>query len=864
MPRPGFTRQRLGEVGWAAAGSLVLTGWAFPALAQDAQGASTARPAAARAKAEAEDTEVDELTVVAGRVQRRGEVIGDIPPEFVMSPRDIRAAGVSSVSELLTFLAPETASARGRGGERPVVLINGARVSSFTEVRDIPTEAIVRAEVLPEEVSLKYGYRADQRVVNLILRRRFNATSVEASANAPTAGGASGQDATVTHFRIQKDTRTQLSVKASRTAPLLESERDLVSQPQAAIVVGAPAGFTEQPYRTLSPETASASINAVTTHAFGNGVSATLNASLEASDSKARLGLANNTIVVPATNPFSPYGADVRVLRYDGGLKAIRRNTDSQTAHLGGALNGAKSGWTWSATANLDRAATRSVTDSALSPAALQAAVSAGDPAVDPFGAIPADYLRYGAPDRAKSVLTTADADVVVNGALFNAPAGAVSATFKVGGEAYDIDGESRRRGVERTTDLSRQVGEAQASFDLPIASRRKGVLAPLGELSLNANFALDQLSDFGTLTTYGFGVNWSPVKPLRLIASFTEEDGAPTIQQLGDPETVTPGVRVFDFVRGETVEVTQVGGGDPSLVADNRRVAKLGLTFKPFEKQNLTFRADYVRTRIEDAIASFPTATAQIEAAFPDRFIRDANGQLLQVDVRPVNFDREDRQQLRWGFTFAKSFGPTRPPGQGANFPGRDGGPRGDGPPPGGFGGGRGGGGRGAFGGGPPGGGTLNFAVFHTWTFQDDILIRQGVPKLDLLNGSASGTSGGTPRHQVEVQAGGGKNGFGLRLEGKWRSATDVRGGLVGAEDLHFSDLTTVGLRVFADLGRQPFAKGRPWLRGTRVTLSVDNIFDEKQKVRAGDGTTPITYQPDYLDPQGRVVKLALRKIFF
>ena len=132
------------------------------------------------------------------------------------------------------------------------------------------------AEVLPEEVSLKYGYRADQRVVNLILRRRFNATSAEASADAPTAGGTSGQDATVTHFRIQNNTRTQLSVKASRATALLESERDLVSEPQEAIVVGAPAGVTEQPYRTLSPETASASINGVATRSFGNGVSATL------------------------------------------------------------------------------------------------------------------------------------------------------------------------------------------------------------------------------------------------------------------------------------------------------------------------------------------------------------------------------------------------------------------------------------------------------------------------------------------------------------------------------------------------------------------------------------------------------------
>jgi len=34
-------------------------------------------------------------------------------------------------------------------------------------------------EILPEEVALKYGYPAVQRVVNIVLRRRFRTTTVE-------------------------------------------------------------------------------------------------------------------------------------------------------------------------------------------------------------------------------------------------------------------------------------------------------------------------------------------------------------------------------------------------------------------------------------------------------------------------------------------------------------------------------------------------------------------------------------------------------------------------------------------------------------------------------------------------------------
>ncbi|MDA4834198.1 hypothetical protein NY536_22425, partial [Enterobacter hormaechei] len=58
-----------------------------------------------------------------------------------LDPADIRAYGVSSVSDLLTELSPQTTS--GVGGP-PVVLLDGKRIAGFQEIRDIPTEAIAR------------------------------------------------------------------------------------------------------------------------------------------------------------------------------------------------------------------------------------------------------------------------------------------------------------------------------------------------------------------------------------------------------------------------------------------------------------------------------------------------------------------------------------------------------------------------------------------------------------------------------------------------------------------------------------------------------------------------------------------------
>jgi hypothetical protein len=430
---------------------------------------------------------------------------------------------------------------------------------------------------------------------------------------------------------------------------------------------------------------------------------------------------------------------------------------------------------------------------------------------------------------------------------------------------------------------LSRDQERVQLNVDVPIASRRLGVLTGLGNLSVNGNARFEHYSDFGTLHTLGGGVNWSPVVPLSLIASITDEEGPPSMQQLGNPVLTTPNVRVYDFTRGETADVTQISGGNPALRHDHRRVWKLSGTLKPIRDKDLSITAEYTNERINDPIASFPIATPAIEAAFPNRFTRDPSGRLIGIDARPLNFQRSERQQLRWGVNFMAPFGKARRP----NFPGAGaggfgalgfGGGGGGQGGAGGAQGGRGGGGAGGFRGGGGGGGggrggfgqgRLQLAVYHTWTFKDQILVAPGLPALDLLNGSAIGSNGGQSRHQVEVQAGLFRNGLGARLTGSWQSATVVRGaaGVGGANstDLFFSPMATLNLRLFADLGQQiSLVRKHPWVRGARISFSVDNIFDTRLRVRDATGATPLSYQPGYIDPVGRTIRLSLRKMFF
>ena len=868
---------------------------AMPAAAGAQQAVPTAPAPATPAPPQEEDAVSDEPEIIVrGTRGLPGAVIGDITPEQQLGPADIRSYGVNSVAELLAELSPQTRSGRGSGGQ-PVVLLNGRRISGFQEIGNLPTEAIQRVDILPEEVALKYGYRADQRVVNFVLRRRFRATALELSDRFATEGGRNAGEVEADLVQIARDTRTTIHAERNAATALLESERDIA--PLATVPLGRNGAAVDQTrFRTLQPANNSFTLNAVHARALGRA-SASLNGSVTKTRSTGSFGL-------PTVSLLTPTGTVLRAI--DEGYP-LRQRSETLNARLGSTVNGdfASGRWRWTVTGNYDRTESRTTTDVGVDASAFQARLDAGDPTANPLGPLgPADIIPL-AGNRGLSTSSTAGLNGLLNGSLFDLPAGPVSTSVRVGVDTLDFSSRSFRNGLDSTGRVSRDSGSGQLNVDVPLTSRGRAVLAGVGTLSVNGNLAVERLSDFGTLTTLGYGLNWSPIDEVRVIASVTAEENAPSAQQLGNPQVLTPNVRVFDFVRGTTATVTSLSGGNPFLRADDRHTTKLGVTVKPKRALDLTFTANYVSARTDDPIAGFPAATAAIERAFPDRFARDTAGNLLRVDTRPINFARTERSELRYGFNLALPLkskvqkqlelfragrGPNpfegltppggfrRPDGAGTPGPAAGDGGRGQGArgpsggqESGGFRGGGGpGGGRGGFGGGGPGGGggRLQFAAFHTWHFTDRVLVADGGPSLDLLDGDAIGGSGGQPRHEVEVQAGYFNNGLGVRLSGNYRNATEVRGGTNAASStgtLNFGDLATADLRVFADFGqRLDLIRKHPWLRGVRVTLGLQNVLNSRQRVTDATGTVPVNFQPGYVDPLGRSVRLSVRKLFF
>lgn len=909
------------------------------------------------------DTDGDEIVVIAESF--RGQVDAPQPPVLTLDEAEISTYGASSIAELLDAISPQTGSGRGRGEGRPVILLNGQRISSFRELRAIPPEAIKRLEVLPEEVALRFGYPPDKRVVNFILKDPFSSKQLAGEYNVPTRGGTDDWKLEGGLLTIKGASRANLEAKIEETSLLTEAERGVIQAEPAA-----PGELDPADFRSLVAQNRQITLNGTLTRGIGEeglGGSVTGNAAYTRTDTRSLSGL----------DPVL--------------LDPLERSSASDVFEAGLALNKPLGSWQFTATANGSYSETTTEVDQRADDGALL------DPGFD----------------TALTKATSIGSLATLAGKPFLLPAGEAALTLDAGLD-YDRSDNRDSRSDLGATILDRTNVSAGVNLSLPITSRREGFLDAVGDITLNLSGGLNHLSDFGTLTDWSAGLTWRPTEKLSLQASYIVEEAAPSLSQLGAPEIVTLNVPVFDFVNGRNELISITSGGNPFLLAEKRRDIKLSANWElPFlRRSNLI--VEYFRNRSNDVTQSFPLLTPAIESAFPDRVTRDAAGNLVAIDSRAVTYDKIESSRMRWGFNISGQLGrgndasegggdqrgsregfARRPPpsetgeasgGGGARqapvparwaafrvqFCGPEGGsppdpstypeevqqrlrgadgqidtqrfqrmrervcsaegakgppsfdPQrfqrmravlcGDTPPDpaalpermrerllapdgtvdaeklaaakdrvcnrdGGPGQGRGGsegeggpdrassgsgGPRMPFGRGGPPGGRWNLSLYHTWRFSDEITIAPGLPVLDQLAGDAIG-AGGVPRHEIEAEGGLFKDGYGLRLNGTWRAPATVRGtDALGSSDLRFGSTFNVDARLFVNLDQQESLMARaPWLKGTRVSFTVDNVFDNRQKVTDENGVTPLAYQRAFREPRGRVVGIDIRKMF-
>ncbi len=774
-----------------------------------------------------------------------GTVDAAQPPLVTLNEADIASYGASSLTELLAAVAPQTGSGRGRGGGRPVILMNGQRISNFREMQGFSPEAVRRMEVLPEEVALRYGFPPNQRVINFILKDNFSSRTIDGEYNVPTRGGFADSEATLSLLRISGASRLNLNAYVEDTSLLTEAERGIVQPAGAAPrVAGDPDPAL---YRSLIADSRDFGFNGSWSRGLGEkGLGGSLSANLSYARNDSR----------------SLSGLDSVVLTSPGGSSALRTlagplsRVGSTDRFAGGTtLNKVLGTWQFTGTVDASFADSKSVVDRRRDLSGLVIAAASGGLAIG--SALPA--MAKPGSDVAVSKDVSITSLLTLAGSPFRLPAGTASMTIK-GGFAFTRSDNSDTRSALANVQLKRGDLSAGINLALPITSRNEQALGGIGDISLNVSAGLNRLSDFGILNDWSAGINWAPTGKLNLQASYIVNEAAPSLQMLGNPAQPSFNVAVFDFARGESVLVTAIVGGNPGLTRERQRDLKFSANWQlPISGANLI--AEYFRNRSNDVTADFPLLTPAIEAAFPGRAVRDASGRLVSIDRRPVTFAATQGERLRWGINLSGSIGKP-PPVRGEGGPPRGAGMGGMG------GGGPGGGGMGRMmgmmGGGGGGQGRWNLSAYHTVRFSDQVTIAPGGAVLDLLGGDAL-SGGGVARHSLEIEGGAYRKGFGLRINGNWSAPTRITAsGAPGTSDLRFGSVFRLNLRVFSDLGNQKALTDiSPVFKGMRLAFQFDNIFDSRQKVTDASGATPFSYLPDYLDPKGRVIGIDLRKSF-
>jgi iron complex outermembrane recepter protein len=845
----GTLRLRLGS-----ACSLIALAVTYPAAALAAEAAAE----------QTGGTVSDEDILVIGT-----RYISGIQPERELDQLGIESYGQSTIDELVAEIQGELGD-----DEQPLILVNGERVSGVDEIGGLPVEALENVKVLPRGSAVRAGGTARQRVVNLTLKKQTRSATALLAPKISTDGDWSAIRGEGILTYIRGSTRGNLTFKARGETDLLESDRDitqpeqrfaqtgnvvgfplnlsgeidpLLSAAAGEIVAIAPVPATSNPtlldfvpdaneaaftdlgdFRTLRPRTRNYDLNGTFSTRITSWLTANVGIRLGHSTRRSLRGLPQAFFVLSPTNATSPFSTTVAIAQFGDQALATRSERDSGEINL--TLNGHIGAWT----SYFNARHFESKDDTRTERQALSGNITVPD-SVDAFGS-DLFHLVPMRTDRAEAKNRITQAKQAFTGPLVALPAGTAQATIEGQFIGNRLHSESDFTLVNPSRTFHRDETSLRGAIELPLTVH-DGFGGAIGDLSATAEYTRVHYSDAGNVSNHQFGVAWEPRPVLRLSADLEKTSLPVAVQLLGNPTIVTSGVLTFDPLTGESVNVTQITGGNPDLEPQETTVHRLAALVRLVERLNLQLNAEYTDTKERNFVSSLPEASAAVNLAFPERFLRDLSGTLTTVDLRPVNFDSHREKRFRYGISLNSRLGQSGTSRGDVRVPRAQRDPRGPAT-------------------------RVSFTASHSILFKDEIVIRPSLPDVDLLEGGALGLGGGRVRHQLDATASITSGGSGLRVSANWRGKSTLKALDEGFEDtLRFSPVFLLNLRAFADMHR--FLPRTEWSRGMRLSLNVLNMTNDRQEVLDSDGETPLRYQPGYRDPLGRTMELELRKVF-
>ena len=800
-------------------------------------------------------------------IGERRSAMKNIQPIATFDENVISGTGASSIAELMKIIGPVAKSA---DGSDPIVLINGQRVSGFNDIGSLPPEAIEKIEVLPEPAALKYGFPPTRRVMNFITKRHFQQKQVGAAVGTTTRLGSQVFDGTFGFTRLRNDARMTFSLERHRTTELMQSERDILPDPDllfdsvgnvtgidggpidptlsaaagevvtsvpvpldpaqrtlAGFAAGAnePRLFDLGPFRTLTPLNDTSKAEATWANRIGKTLGASANFSFERSRDRTISGPAPVVLTVPESNSYSPFSGPVLLHRYLTEADPLRQHQTTTKLHAGTMLRGAIAGWRWDVTTSFDQRDIHGTGDRGISITEINAAIAGG---ANPFAPFDPALLSNRLVDRARLRTRSMGTKGVITNSPIDLPAGAMTVTLSA--EAERATADSSTRGANPfELHIGRTRTEGSVAVDVPIASKSEDVLGFIGDLSINASANARSVGGFGSLFDRTLGTAWTPFKGLQVLLQDKRSASAPALDQLSSPVVSMPNYPVFDFMTGRSEVVTVTQGGNPDLKAEHRHVRSLAFNIKPLAKREIRLTATYEDTTIRDQTGTVFLLRPDIAAILPDISVRDASGRLVSASFQPTNFYLERQKTLS---LVLNAFGPIGkapkpdPKAKPVSEPARV---------------------------------TYYGGMGPSLKLSDRLQLRPGTRAFDLLGGD-SVTGGGGSRFSGYFYGGVNYLGNGFNVDGWYQTASRVNGP-TPASTLRFAPVFKMNASAFISVHH--FLRKQDWTRKLQLKLEVSNLTDSRPKVRDGNGNIPFRLQPDSMEPVGRTVKLSFRKLF-
>lgn len=594
-----------------------------------------------------------------------------------------------------------------------LVLINGRRVQAvgsssgdFFNLNLIPMAAVERVEIVPVGSSAVYGGDALAGVVNVILKKSIDGFAFDA--RVASAKGTSDGGVSLATGRRDEDGSFLLLGSFNKTRPLTMGERDFfkdgdyrrfggadartractpgtVSSTTGANLPGLTSSFAAIPQGTPGQPLTMSSFAATAGQASlcnplasGNGMALVygtedlaLHAAAERRITSAwsifgelsfvndRLraeqgGLQLRNVLVPATNPYNPFGADVRVtgrLGLENGAETLVRNTNF-TRVLLGARADLGAGWELEAAVSSTRDDGQRHMNNSANAAARDAALGASTPAaaLNPFTtdiAASKDVLQAIFPDSIRENHGRKDqASAFVRGSAFELPAGKVDVI--AGAETSRDRYQTASPGVFDIQG-SRTASAVYGEMRLPLL-RANASTGPAWELAaLTVAGRRDKYSDFGSASTYQAGAELRPTRTLLLRASTASSFKPPTLLQtnVDDQSFTTDLYGLVDptrggapIVNGEVLRTT-----NHSLGPEKGRAFSLGAVWEPESASGTRLAVSAWRVKINGLISLlWPQDAIDHPELFPGLVTRAPSvdgtpGEVTRVLYQEVNF---------------------------------------------------------------------------------------------------------------------------------------------------------------------------------------------------------------------------------